>query len=114
MLSTSAIAIVVVSVIVLLSSGWWTDRTYQRFDHIPAHYDIRGNATRLTPRRPMAWAIPIGFSVFLIGLALVIEYIPPELQNGDPSLGIIAASIIMVIAQGFILLLLSRWAARQQ
>jgi hypothetical protein len=113
-ISVPAIAIVMVSVLLLLASGWWTDNAYRRFDQIPAHYDIRGNATRLTPRRPMAWALPAGFSIFLVGFALAIGFIPPEMQNGDPSAAIIASSLIMLAAQGIILWLLRRWALGQK
>ena len=113
MLSVPAIVITAVCVALLLASGWWTDKTYRYFDQIPAHYDIRGNATRLTARRPMAWALPIGFSIFLAGLAAAMSLIPPNLQNGDPSDGLIVSSFAMLAAQGFVLWLLSRWASKQ-
>ncbi len=113
MLTAPAIIIVLIAVALLLASGWWTDQTYRRFDQIPAHYDIRGKATRLTSRRQMAWAIPAGFSLFLIGFAAIVQFVPADLQNGDPTTGLITASLIMLAAQGFILWLLARWAASQ-
>ena len=114
MLTTPAIIIMLIAVALLLASGWWTDRTYRRFDQIPAHYDIRGKATRLTSRRQMAWAIPAGFSLFLVGFAAIVHFVPADMQNGDPAMSLISASLIMLAAQGLVLWLLHRWAGQQQ
>ena len=108
-----AFAFAAVSIALLCWSAVWTDRTYRRFDRLPGHYDVRGEATRMAPRRVMAWLLPVTFSIALIGLAAVLTYVPADMQNGDPTTGLALASITLLGAQGLILWLLSRWARRQ-
>ena len=97
----------------LLVSGWWTDRTYSRFERIPAHYDFSGNATRLEQRRQMAWLLPVMFSIVIAFFVVLMEFIPPEDVRGDPSGLIIFISALLAGAQWLVLVLLGRWARRQ-
>ena len=97
----------------LLYSGHWTDRTYARFDEIPGHFDIRGHETRLAARRPMAWALPVGFSIMLAGLALFARFVPAEYINGDPRIAVWSMILCLPAAQCLFLWLLARWAAKQ-
>ncbi len=106
-------ALVGLVIAALLYSGYWTDRTYSRFEQIPAHYDIRGEATRLTARRPMAWALPIGFSILMAGLMLLLEFLPAQYINGDPRIAFWSVIILLPAAQLLILWLLARWASKQ-
>jgi hypothetical protein len=101
------------SVIFLLYTGYWTDRRYARFEQFPAHYDFRGRATRLSPRKQMAWAVPIGLSVLLIGLVMLLEVMPAQYINDDPEIAIWSMIIGFPLVQALVLWLLSRWAARQ-
>ena len=98
------------TIALLLASGRWTDRAYRQFDVIPAHYDFRGNATRMAPRKQMAWTIPISFSILLAGFVAILWFIPTDMQNGDGSTGLVSMSVILLAAQAFILWLLARWA----
>jgi hypothetical protein len=102
------------AIALLLYSGYWTDKTFQGFDKIPAHYDWRGNATRLTGRRGMAWGLPVSFSIILLGLAALFTALPPERINGDPRAGLWLIILTLLIAQGAVLMLLKRWAAAQR
>lgn len=113
MLSSFELALLALTVTILLYSGAWTDRKFRRFDKIPAHYDLRGQATRLTSRRPMAWLIPIMFSVMLMAFAAMLTLIPSEYINGDPKAAFWIILFTLPTAQALILWLLSRWAARQ-
>ena len=113
MLATVSITVAVLSVVLLLASGAWTERTYRRFDRLPGHYDIRGNATRLDPRRQMAWLLPGLFSVVLLGLVAFASFIPDDPQGGNAWPGVVLVSFSFLAAQGLVLSLLARWAARQ-
>ncbi|GAA4051275.1 DUF1648 domain-containing protein [Parerythrobacter jejuensis] len=108
-----ALAVMLLAILALCGSALWTDRHYQRFDQIPAHYDFRGKATRLAPRTTMAWLLPGIMVAMLLGFLILLTVIPAELQNGDPSSGLILMSVIFVLTQGLILWLLHRWARAQ-
>jgi len=111
--SIASIAFAAIGVAVLVASGWWTDRTYRRFDRLPGHYDLAGEATRLDPRRVTAWLIPVVFSLAIAGIALFVVLTPPDRFNSDPSLPLFLTPLILVAGQGFLLALLRRWARRQ-
>ena len=113
MISGFEYGLIALAVALLLYSGAWTDRTYSRFDQIPAHYDLHGNATRLTSRRQMAWALPIGFSLMLFGLALLLTFLPPDRVHGNPKVAIWSFLLGLPAAQGLVLWLLARWASKQ-
>lgn len=98
------------SIAVLIYSGWWTDRRYARFDQIPAHYNLRGEATRLTSRSQMAWALPVGFSMMIFGFTAIFGLMPAEYQDDDPNAVLVFVCIILLGAQGLTLWLLGRWA----
>lgn len=109
-----AMAFAALSIVILLWSAWWTDRRYARFERIPGHYDFRGRATRLDPRRQMAWLLPVLFSVSIGGYLALFLLVPAELQNGDPSVGMYMVCVVLLAAQGLILWLLARWARSQK
>lgn len=112
-LGLGAMAFAALSIATLLWSGWWTDRRYARFDRIPGHYDFKGRATRLDPRRQMAWLLPVVFSVLIAGYGALFYLLPAELQNGDPSDGLLLVSLVLLATQALILWLLARWARSQ-
>lgn len=101
------------SIAVLIYSGWWTDRRYACFDQIPAHYNFRGDATRLTSRSQMAWALPIGFSLMIIGLTAIFGLMPAEYQEDNPNALLVFVCVTLLGVQALILWLLSRWARGQ-
>ena len=71
-------------VAVLLASGRWANRRYARFDELPGHYDIRGEATRMAPRAQMAWLMPVVSSIVLVAIAIA----PPSYSVGGPQGGL--------------------------
>lgn len=113
MLSPISIGIVILSVILLLASGYWTNRRYAQFSELPGHYDLRGRATRMSPRSVMAWLLPITFSVCLTFFAVLFEVTPPQIINGDPNVGVLVMVVTLLGCQGLVLWLLGRWAASQ-
>ena len=98
----------------LLASGIWASRRYARFDQLPGHYDFTGRPTRMTSRRVMVWMLPVLFSVSLIGLALFTAVLPQEMQNGDPSVGLLISGAALLGAQLLVLWLTDRWARTQR
>ncbi|KEO88021.1 hypothetical protein EH30_01205 [Erythrobacter sp. JL475] len=111
-ISFGTVAIVVIAIVLLLLSGVWTDRTYSRFSELPGHYDFRGRATRMAPRRTMAWLLPLTFSLMLAVIGIAMAMLPAEAQN-SPDAGLVIASITLLGAQGLVLWLLDRWASGQ-
>lgn len=111
--STGELVLVSTTVLILLVSGWWTDQRYDRFAMLPAHYDIRGKATRMAPRTVMAWTIPVMFSVLLLALTFMIAILPGAAENDDALAAAIFSCVTMLCAQGFVLWLLARWAREQ-
>ncbi|MDC0886561.1 DUF1648 domain-containing protein [Altererythrobacter sp.] len=111
--SVLALVVMVAAILFLCGSAIWTDQRYSRFDQIPAHYDFRGRATRFAPRTFMAWLVPALLSFILLGFPLLAIFIPAEMQNGDPTTGLIVMSLIFVGTQFFVLWLLGRWARTQ-
>ncbi|ABC62321.1 hypothetical protein ELI_01145 [Erythrobacter litoralis HTCC2594] len=61
----------------------------------------------------MAWFLPVLFSFSMFGAAVLFWIVPPEMQNGDPMMGILIAAASLLGGQGFVLWLLSRWAREQ-
>lgn len=109
----ASIVFAVIGIAVLLASGWWTDRTYRRFDRLPGHYSLTGEATRLDPRPVTAWLIPVVFSLAIAGIAVFVVLTPPDKFNSDPSLPLFLTPLLLIAVQGFLLALLRRWASRQ-
>ena len=100
-------------VAVLLASGRWANRRYARFDELPGHYDIRGRATTMAPRRVMAWMLPVLFSIVLVAIAIFTALVPPEYRNGDPLIGILVGGLGLLAGHALVLWLTERWANRQ-
>ncbi len=94
----------------LLSSGAYADRRFARFDELPAHFDLAGKATRMAPRRTMAWMLPILFSIALVAIAILTSVLPRHMQNGDPVAGVIVGGLGLLAAQALVLWLTERWA----
>lgn len=98
----------------LLASGVWANSHFSRFDRLPAHFDASGKATRLAPRRVMAWLLPVLFSVVLTLVTLLAAFVPPQYRNGDPLVGALVGGFALLGAQAFVLWLTARWARTQQ
>ncbi len=111
--SAASLAFAALSIGVLLASGWWTNRRYRRFDRLPGHYDFTGKATRMDSRKVMAWLLPAMFSLVIAAMAGLQLAIPAEAHKGDPSTPLYLIPTILIGAQGLVLWLLHRWAARQ-
>lgn len=108
-----ALAFAAIGIVLLLVSGWWTERRYRRFDRLPSHYDLTGRPTRMDSRRVMAWILPVMFSLFIAAMAALQTVLPPEMHKGDPSLPLYLLPPIFLGAQGLMLWLHHRWAAHQ-
>ncbi|NNC59538.1 MAG: DUF1648 domain-containing protein [Erythrobacter sp.] len=113
MANDGELGLALLAVVALVYSAVWTDRRYRRFEQLPAHYDIRGNATRFASRRLMAWLLPGVCIAMLVAIALVTWLVPPGLQNGDQITGLVVASVAMLGSQGLVLWLHERWARKQ-
>lgn len=113
-LGLGAMVFAALSIVALIWSGWWTNRRYSCFDRIPGHYDFKGRATRLDPRRQMAWLLPVLFSLLIAGYGTLFHLVPAALQNGDPSVGMVLVCLVFLAAQGLVLWLLARWAQAQR
>ena len=111
--SVAALTFAALGIVLLLASGWWTDRRYRRFDRLPAHYDFSGRATRMDSRRVMAWLLPAAFSFVIAALVAFHTMLPPEMHDGDLSALLYVLPLIFLGAQGLVLWLLRGWAARQ-
>ncbi|MEE4201403.1 hypothetical protein [Erythrobacter sp.] len=101
------------AIVLLMLSGFWTDRTYRRFDMLPGHYDIAGRATRMAPRRMMAFLLPVLFSAMMATFVILAGVLPRDMQNGDPETGLWVMIVAFLGAQALVLWLLGRWASRQ-
>jgi hypothetical protein len=112
--SGASLGFALVCVIALLASGWWTNWRYRRFDQLPAHYDLNGRPTRFESRRVMAWLVPALFSALVAGFVGLVMVVPPEAQNGDPSMALYIVPAVLLASQGLVLLLLHRWASGQR
>ncbi len=100
-------------VAVLLLSGLWANRRYRSFERLPAHFDIRGKADAYASRRTMVWMLPTLFSIMLVAIALFTIFLPRELQNGDPVVGVLVVGLALAGAQVFVLRLTESWARGQ-
>lgn len=111
--STASLVVAALGIMVLLVSGWWTNRAYARFELLPGHYDWRGRVTRMEKRSVMAWLLPVVFSVSLMAMMVMFITLPSEMVNGDPSIGLYLVTVTFLGSQAFVLRLLSRWAKTQ-
>lgn len=98
--------------VLLLTSALWANRRYRRFDRLPTHFDIRGNADAIGSRNVVIWLLPTVFAVMLSAICGMFMLVPAEAQNGDPVIGMIFAAIGLVAAQLFILFLTERWVRK--
>ncbi len=98
----------------LLWSGWWTNERFSNLDELPGHYGLNGEATYMAPRRVMAWALPVLYSIFLLVLALVVLLVPAEHQDGSALPGVVFAGIAFGAAQCLVIWLHGRWARKQR
>ena len=67
----------------------------------------------LAPRRVMAWALPVLYSVFLLVMALIVLLVPAGQQNGSALPGVLVAGAAFAAAQWLVITLHERWAGRQ-
>ncbi|MFA9201719.1 MAG: hypothetical protein ACEQR8_11170 [Cypionkella sp.] len=100
-------------VALLLWSGSFASRRFGRFAELPAHFDWAGRATRMAPRRTMAWILPVVFAITLLGIAVLVSALPREMQNGDPVAAVLVGGIASFAAQCLVLWLTERWARTQ-
>lgn len=108
-----AIILALPFVSLLLASGFWASRRFAGFEHLPGHFDVRGHVTRLAPRSVMVWMLPVTFSVMLLIISGAMVALPREVQNGEPTTGILIVGITLLAAQGLVLWLTDRWARKQ-
>ena len=102
-----------VAILALLGSIFWAKQRFGHFEQLPQHYGLRGEASYLGSPALVIWQLPLFFAAMLIGIATLFVFVPRELQNGDPTTGMIVACAAMVGAHAFILWLTERWARAQ-
>ena len=101
------------AVLFLLLSVVWAKQRFGHFEHLPQHYDWRGKATRLGPPSLIIWGLPLIDIAIMIAIAALFVFVPRELQNGDPTTGMVFASLVIAGSHVFILWLTDRWARAQ-
>lgn len=101
------------AILALLASMRWAARRYARFEKRPQHFGITGEATYLGPPALIIWQLPLLFIIVLLAIACLFAFVPRELQNGDPTIGMAISAVALVSAHGFILWLTERWAKVQ-
>lgn len=109
MAAAMIVVVAVFGITILLASAVWADRRYRGYDRLPVHFDWRGRADAFGPRKVIVWLVPGIFAVTLAGIAVLMLWLPREMQNGDPSVGIAVATLAMIGGQAFALWLLDRW-----
>ncbi|MEO1048854.1 MAG: hypothetical protein AAFW59_11065 [Pseudomonadota bacterium] len=99
--------------LILIGSAIWAHYRFADFDRLPRHFGPNLEPTAYGPRWLIIWLSPAIF-LAVLGLIFVLpSVLPPEHINGDPSVGVIVASVVVVGAQAFVLWLLTRWARQQ-
>lgn len=98
------------AILALIASSIWAHYRFADFERLPRHFGPNLKPTAYGPRGLMIWVTPAIFVALLVLLLVLPRVVPPEYINGDPQMGAIIASAVLVAAQGFILWLLTRWA----
>ncbi|MDJ0978903.1 MAG: hypothetical protein QNI87_10230 [Erythrobacter sp.] len=112
-LTGPALVSVIIAFAVLLGSSIWAHHRFAAHDRLPRHFGPSLKPTAYGPRWLVIWLPPAILVLALALIALLRAVVPPRYVEGDPSLGVIIASVATVGAQGFILWLLTRWAREQ-
>ena len=94
----------------LVASAIWGSKRFRHYREVPAHFDIRGRATRTAPREYVIWSITAVFAALILGIVALVSIFPREAIQGDPNSAIVIASSAVFAAQLFILWLIERWA----
>jgi len=113
LIAWSALLFAGICAIGLVLSGLWAQTRFSRFEQLPAHFDVRGRATRLAPQRFVIWLTPVMFLITNGAIIALIIILPPQMINGDPNVAVYVSSAIILFAQGLVLWLLERWARNQ-
>ena len=101
------------AILALSLSVFWAKQRFGHFERLPQHYGLRGEATSLGTPALIIWQLPVLFILALIGIGGAFAFVPRELQNGDPTIGMIVACVSLSGAHAFILWLTERWARSQ-
>jgi len=111
---TGQLVLVVVSIAMMLGTGFWTNHRYSRFEHLPAHFDLRGRPTRFASRTQIAWLLPVVLSVLLLVVILALSAFPEDLRGADPFSASALCCLAMLGALALELWLLSRRTGTQR
>ena len=101
------------AILFLLLSIPWAKQRYGHFEQLPQHFGWRGEATRLGSPILIVWFLPLFYIAVMIGIAAMLVFVPREMQNGDPTAGMIVAALIVPGSHAFTLWLVERWARAQ-
>ncbi len=110
MVSGGALICAATAIIMLVLSGLWAEYRFRRFDRLPAHFDWTGRPTRYATRSFVIWLTPAIFAALIITIVFAINFVPKQYVSGDPSIAVMLASAIIVLAHGFVLWMINRWA----
>ena len=113
MLTSDAAGMAGATLVFLIASGFWAERRFSAFARLPLHYGWSGEPTRFGARKTAIW-LPTLILAFVAVISIVLPaLIDPRYVKGDPETGAAIASVFLLLAQLFILLLHSRWARSQ-
>lgn len=110
-MTAAVIGIAALAIVLVFSAAWQTDRRYRRFERLPTHFDLRGRADAFGPRHAIVRIVPAILVSTLVSIAAIMVLVPRDMQNGDPVVGILVASVAVLSAQASTMWLLARWAA---
>jgi lysylphosphatidylglycerol synthetase-like protein (DUF2156 family) len=109
MLSGFAITSAALCIVACIALAFWSEAKYRSYSRLPVHFDISLKADKFASRSFVLWMMP-AVSISIVGLIIGATLLFPQSVNGDPSVGLTFASILLVITHLFILWLIGRWA----
>lgn len=113
MSAAAALVVAGLTIFALLISGYWTDQRFDNFEKLPRQYGFTGEPTAFASRKAMAWGIPLFLIAMLIAIAASIIILPTATATGDPWHTLAVCSVGFLTAQGLVMWLHTRWAAKQ-
>lgn len=101
------------AILFLLLSIPWAKQRFGHFERLPHHFGWRGEPTRLGSPTLIVWFLPLFEIAMLLGIAALFVFVPREMQNGNPTVGIVIAALVVTASHAFTLWLVDRWARTQ-
>jgi uncharacterized membrane protein len=112
MLSALALISAAFCILASIALALWSETKYRGYSRLPVHFDISLKADKFASRSFVLWLMPV-VSISIVGLIAGMTMLAPQMVNGEPSDGLVFASILLVLTHLFILWLIDRWARGQ-